>query len=94
MLNSFNAFSYTCYRAAFFSLVTAPATTLFIGFILLSLNNSLADTFLTEARGLIGNTPVDKVQVCIPKNMKEKNRMERLYPHHPLIRIQKHVKQP
>ncbi|EDT7384231.1 hypothetical protein AL854_004288 [Salmonella enterica subsp. enterica] len=59
----------TCsvYRAAFFSLVTAPAIGLFVGFMFLSFNNSIAGTFLSEARSYVADTPADKVRVCLFK---------------------------
>lgn len=59
------------YRAVFFSLVTAPATALFVGFVFLSFNNSIAGTFLSEARSYVADTPVDKVQVCLIKKKTE-----------------------
>ncbi|UXY13562.1 hypothetical protein N7922_24740 (plasmid) [Kosakonia sp. ML.JS2a] len=40
-------------RAAWFSLVTAPAIALFTTFVLFSFNHSLAGTFLDEARNLV-----------------------------------------
>ncbi|ECD1430978.1 hypothetical protein GT04_004362 [Salmonella enterica subsp. enterica] len=57
--------TYSVYRAVFFSLVTAPAIALFVGFILLSFNNSIAGSFLGEARSYVADTPVDKVRVCL-----------------------------
>ncbi|MDD7997501.1 hypothetical protein [Kosakonia radicincitans] len=53
-------------RAVFFSFVTAPSLALFVAFGFLSFNNSLAGTFLEEARGLVAGTPADKVRVCAP----------------------------
>lgn len=53
-------------RAVWFSFVTAPALALFCVFIFLTFNNSLAGTFLNEARGLVAGTPADKVRVCAP----------------------------
>lgn len=44
-------------RAVWFSFVTAPALALFFMFIFLTFNNSLAGTFLAEARGLAAGTP-------------------------------------
>ncbi|EJJ8439530.1 hypothetical protein NKC17_004816 [Salmonella enterica] len=64
-------FSYSVYRAAFFSLVTAPAIGLFVGFIFLSFNNSIAGTFLSEARSYVADIPVDKVRVCLFKKKVE-----------------------
>ncbi|WP_241389452.1 hypothetical protein [Serratia entomophila] len=64
MLRTYGNFTYNCYRAAFFSFITAPAIVLFVGFMFLSFNNSLAGTFLSEARGLVGGADMDKVQVC------------------------------
>lgn len=60
-------FSYSVYRAVFFSLVTAPAIALFVGFVFLSFNNSIAGTFLSEARNYVADTPADKVRVCLFK---------------------------
>lgn len=71
MLRGLSSVSYTFWRAAFFSLVKAPALALFIGFVFLSFNNSIADTFLTSARELIGNAPPDKVQTCVFKKNKQ-----------------------
>ncbi|EFF0561632.1 TPA: hypothetical protein ACNAJK_004688, partial [Escherichia coli] len=65
MLKELSGVGYTFWRAAFFSLVKAPAIALFIGFVFLSFNNSIADTFLTSARELTGNVPSDKVQICV-----------------------------
>lgn len=53
-------------RAAWFSLVTAPAIGLFTTFVLFSFNNSLAGTFLDEARSLVAGTPPGKVWTCAP----------------------------
>lgn len=53
-------------RAAWFSLVTAPAIALFTTFVLFSFNNSLAGTFLDEARSLVAGTPPGKVWACAP----------------------------
>jgi len=53
-------------RAVFFSFVTAPALALFFMFIYLTFNNSLAGTFLDEARSMVAGTPADKVRVCAP----------------------------
>lgn len=54
--------------AAFFSLVTAPALALFIGFAGLSFNSSLSGYFLLAARELVGGTPAGMVNttVCEP----------------------------
>lgn len=71
-MRNLSGFTYTCYSAAFFSLVKAPAIALFVGFIFLSFNNSLSGMFLSQARELTGNTPANKVQVCILKSPKEK----------------------
>ncbi|EBA8674109.1 TPA: hypothetical protein G9F11_005014 [Salmonella enterica] len=68
--------SYTCYRAIFFSLIKAPAIALFIVFLFLSFNNSIADSFLTEARSLVRNAPEDKVEVCLPDYLSEQNLKE------------------
>lgn len=67
MLRELSCVSRTLWRAAFFSLVKAPAMALFIGFVFLSFNNSIADTYLTSARELTGNAPPDKVQTCVFK---------------------------
>ena len=71
MLRELTGVSRTLWRAAFFSLVKAPAMALFIGFVFLSFNNSIADTFLTSARELTGNAPPDKVQTCVFKKNKQ-----------------------
>ncbi|HDN4658596.1 TPA: hypothetical protein ACIBVV_002583 [Salmonella enterica subsp. enterica serovar Potsdam] len=71
MLRELSGVSYTLWRAAFFSLVKAPAMALFIGFVFLSFNNSISDTFLTSARELTGNAPPDKVQTCVFKKSKQ-----------------------
>ncbi|HAZ8606174.1 TPA: hypothetical protein J8M59_002971 [Escherichia coli] len=71
MLRELSGMSHTLWRAAFFSLVKAPAMALFIGFVFLSFNNSIADTFLTSARELTGNAPPDKVQTCVFKKNKQ-----------------------
>lgn len=59
--------TYSVGRAALFSLVIAPAIVLFVGFIFLSFNNSIAGTFLSEARSYVADTPADKVRVCLFK---------------------------
>lgn len=71
MLREFSSVSYTFWRAVFFSLVMAPAIVLFVGFIFLSFNNSIASTFLNEARSYVADTPVDKVRVCLFKKKVE-----------------------
>lgn len=71
MLRELTGVSRTLWRAAFFSLVKAPAMALFIGFVFLSFSNSIADTFLTSARELTGNAPPDKVQTCVFKKNKQ-----------------------
>lgn len=53
--------AYAFYRALFFSLVTGPSLALFIAFLLLTFNNSLAGTFLINARQLVGEAPAGKV---------------------------------
>ncbi|AVE61432.1 hypothetical protein AM352_24175 (plasmid) [Citrobacter koseri] len=50
-------------RAAFFSLVTAPALALFVCFVMLSFNNSIAGSFLSEARKLVAGAPEGKVNI-------------------------------
>lgn len=63
-------------RAAWFSLVTAPAIALFTTFVLFSFNNSLAGTFLDEARSLVAGTPPGKVWACAPSlNTAEEGRV-------------------
>ncbi|KFW98791.1 hypothetical protein VSX61_20915 [Brenneria populi subsp. brevivirga] len=57
--------------ALFFSLITGPALSLFFVFLLLSFNNSLAGTFVKEARELVANVPVDKVRMCIHPKQSE-----------------------
>lgn len=53
-------------RAVFFSLVTAPSLMLFVLFIMLSFNESIAGRFLSEARTLVADAPEGKVNqfVC------------------------------
>lgn len=63
--------TYSIYRAVFFCLVTAPAIALLVGFFFLSFNNSIAGTFLNEARSYVSDTPVDKVRVCLFKKKVE-----------------------
>lgn len=53
-------------RAIWFCFVTAPALSLFIVFIFLSFNNSLAGEFMEEARSLVADAPPGKVWNCIP----------------------------
>lgn len=65
MLRNLSGFTYTCYSAAFFSLVKAPAIALFVGFIFLSFNNSIAGTFLSEARSYVADAPANTVRVCL-----------------------------
>jgi hypothetical protein len=72
MMMKLNDFSNICLRAAFFSLIKAPAMFLFFLFIFFSFNNSLSGLFLSEARQLTGNAPNDKVQVCYLKTSREK----------------------
>lgn len=63
-------------RAAWFSLVTAPAIGLFTTFVLFSFSNSLAGTFLDEARSLVAGTPPGKVWACAPSlNTAEEGRV-------------------
>ncbi|WP_080206464.1 hypothetical protein [Salmonella enterica] len=72
-MKTFNQITYTCYKAAFFSLIKAPALALFVGFTFLVFNNSAANTFLNEARGLVGSAPTGKVEVCIPSQESDKD---------------------
>ncbi|ECO4285460.1 hypothetical protein CG541_004321 [Salmonella enterica] len=66
--------------ALFFSLITGPALILFAAFLLLSFNNSLAGTFVKEARELVADVPVDKVRLCIhPKQSEPTPPMKPLY---------------
>lgn len=51
--------------AAFSCLITAPATGFFILFMCLAFNNSLADTFLKQARSLVSDVPTGMVRECI-----------------------------
>ena len=55
-----------CWRAAWFSLVTAPSLVLFFLFMLLTFNNSLAGTFLDAARDLVVDAPPGKIWGCAP----------------------------
>lgn len=60
----------TLSRVAFFSLVTAPSLMMFVLFITLTFNNSIAGSFLSTARSLIDGAPDGMVisSVCdIPK---------------------------
>ncbi len=62
------------YRAVLFSFITAPAITMFMCFLFLSFNNSIANSFLSSARELTGNVPADKVQICnIESNEQEQS---------------------
>ncbi|EIR1186423.1 hypothetical protein LWJ10_003966 [Salmonella enterica] len=56
--------------AVFCSLVTAPSTALFICFVMLSFNNSIAGEFLSAARTLVAGAPDGKVNVtvCLPSS--------------------------
>jgi hypothetical protein len=56
----------TVRRALWFSFVTAPALSFFVGFVFLSFNNSLAGEFMEEARSLVADAPPGKVWDCIP----------------------------
>lgn len=67
--------TYSVYRAVFFCLITAPAIALLVGFFFLSFNNSIAGTFLNEARSYVADTPVDKVRVCLFKKKVEQIQM-------------------
>ena len=58
-------------RALFFSLITAPALSLFFIFLIFSFNNSLAGTFVKEARELVSDVPADKVRICIHPKQSE-----------------------
>lgn len=55
-------------RCAFFSLVTAPSLLMFLGFAVLSFNNSIAGSYLDDARQRVANAPADKVWslACLP----------------------------
>lgn len=53
-------------RAIWFCFVTAPALSLFIVFVFLSFNNSLAGEFMEEARSLVADAPPGKVWSCVP----------------------------
>ncbi|ENT8079593.1 hypothetical protein ACFGRM_004645 [Salmonella enterica] len=75
MMRNISRFTYTCYRAALFCLVTAPAIGLFVGFIFLSFNNSIAGAFLNEARSYVADTPTDKVRVCLFKKQVQQVQM-------------------
>lgn len=50
-------------RAVYFSLVTAPSLMLFVLFIMLSFNESIAGRFLSEARTLVADAPEGKVNL-------------------------------
>ncbi|HCR1943868.1 hypothetical protein ABKW25_20560 (plasmid) [Enterobacter hormaechei] len=51
--------------AAFSCLITAPATGFFILVMCLALNNSLADSFIKQARALVSDVPAGMVRECI-----------------------------
>lgn len=53
-----------CWRAAWFSLVTAPSLVLFLLFMLLTFNNSVTGTFLDAARDLVVDAPPGKIWDC------------------------------
>ena len=55
-----------CWRAAWFSLVTAPALVLFGLFMLLTFNNSVTGTFLDAARDMVVDAPPGKIWDCAP----------------------------
>lgn len=74
-IKEINYVIYSVYRATFFSLVTAPAMGLFIGFMFLSFNNSIAGTFLSEARRYVADTPSDKVRICLFKRQVQQAQM-------------------
>lgn len=55
-----------CWRAAWFSLVTAPSLVLFFLFMLLTFNNSVTGTFLDAARDMVVDAPPGKIWDCAP----------------------------
>lgn len=65
MMNKFSNFNRMLWHVFVFSFITTPSTVLFVGFMIFSFNNSIADSFLKEARSLIADTPSDKVNVCL-----------------------------
>lgn len=65
MINKFSNVNRMLRQIIVFSFVTAPSVALFIVFMFFSFNNSIAGSFLKEARSLVDNTPSDKVNVCL-----------------------------
>jgi hypothetical protein len=61
---------YLLRRAAFFSLVTAPALSLFTVVIMLMLAGSPTRQFIDVARSLVGNTAPDEIMACEPVALK------------------------
>lgn len=65
MMNKFSYVNRILRRVFVFSFITVPSIALFVVFMYFSFNNSIAGSFLKEARNLIDNTPSDKVNVCL-----------------------------
>ncbi|EPC4373738.1 hypothetical protein ACRZTW_004708 [Escherichia coli] len=65
MMNKFSYVNRMLRQVFVFSFIKAPSIALFVVFIFFSFNNSIAGSFLREARGLITDTPSDKVNVCL-----------------------------
>lgn len=65
MMNKFSYVNRMLRQVFVFSFITAPSISLFVVFMFFSFNNSIAGSFLKEARGLITDTPSDKVNVCL-----------------------------
>ncbi len=57
MMNKFSYVNRMLRQVFVFSFITAPSIALFVVFMFFSFNNSIAGSFLKEARGLITDTP-------------------------------------
>lgn len=57
--------SIVCFGKFLFLVLSQPHQYLYLLFYVFSFNNSTAGSFLKEARGLITDTPSDKVNVCL-----------------------------
>lgn len=58
-------YCYSLRSALFFSLVQAPSLCLFVLFLILSFNNSIAGRFLDVARTLVDGAPEGKINVSV-----------------------------
>ncbi|MDO2035662.1 hypothetical protein Q2411_08670 [Escherichia coli] len=65
MMNKFSYVNRMLRQVFVFSFITTPSIALFVVFMFFSFNNSIAGSFLKEVRGLITDTPSDKVNVCL-----------------------------